>query len=276
MKKVVLLIVSVIGLILPAGAQTAGEVRLPLTPDSAALLHVFLPAHPCGRAVMACPGGGYAYLSMRHEGTDWAPFFNAMGYTYAVLTYRLPAGHPQRPLADAGNGIRALRDHASAWHVNPSAVGIMGFSAGGHLAAITAATAPADARPDFQILLYPVITMDPTRTHRGSSVHLLGTALADTAAVRRYSADVQVRRGLTPPAFITFAADDTTVPPLTNGLRYYEALRCAGVSAALFAYPYGGHGYGNLPRFPFRTEMLAELTTWLKALTLAGEAAAAG
>ncbi len=247
-------------------AQTRRDFTISLSADSAASLHVYLPEHANGRAVIACPGGGYAMLSMEHEGTDWASYFNDQGIAYAVLTYRLPAGNRELPLSDAREAVLTVRREAKAWGIDPHQVGIMGFSAGGHLAAITATTATDDCRPDFQILFYPVITMDEKTGHRGSTLNFLGASHSDTATVSRYSADMQVRSGVTPPAFITLANDDSAVPPLTNGLSYYAALLKAHVPVAFHAYPNGGHGYGFRPSFPYHKEVLAELSAWLKHL----------
>lgn len=247
-------------------AQTARKVTVNITPDGKANMQVFLPENPTGRAVVGCPGGGYSHLSMQNEGTDWAPYFNSQGIAYGVLTYRMPKGDRTIPMGDAQNAVKLMRDSAAVWGVNPNDVGIMGFSAGGHLASVTATQAPVGSRPDFQILFYPVISMDERASHKGSVVGFLGDGRSDEKLVRAFSSDRQVRSHTTPPAILIMAGDDNAVPPMTNGLSYYMALRKAGVPAALHVYSSGGHGFGFRPSFRYHDQMLGELTAWLKAL----------
>ena len=138
-------------------------------------LTVYPASHPNGMAIIMCPGGGYGGLAMKHEGHDMAPWFNTQGITYAVLKYRMPNGHHEVPLSDAEQAIRMVREHAAEWGVNPQRVGIMGASAGGHLAASLATLYSSDkTRPDFQILFYPVISMQKGVTHGGSRKNLIG------------------------------------------------------------------------------------------------------
>lgn len=247
-------------------AQTARKFTVNITPDGKANMQVFLPENPTGRAIVGCPGGGYSHLSMQNEGTDWVEFFNSKGIAYGVLTYRMPKGDRTIPMSDAQNAVRMMRDSASVWGVNRNDVGIMGFSAGGHLASTTATHAPIESRPDFQILFYPVISMDERQTHKGSVVGFLGDKRSDEKLVREFSNDRQVRRHVTPPAILLMAGDDKAVPPLTNGLPYYTALRRAGVPSSLHIYPSGGHGFGFRSSFRYHEQMLAELTAWLKTL----------
>lgn len=249
-----------------AQAQTARKFTVNLTPDGAANIQVFLPEHPSGRVIVGCPGGGYSHLSMQNEGTDWAGYFNSQGIAYCVLTYRMPKGDRTIPMSDAQNAIRTVRDSARAWHVSPYDVGIMGFSAGGHLASTTATHVPQEARPDFQILFYPVISMNERLTHKGSVLGFLGDKRSDEDLVNAFSNDKQVRKHQTPPAIILMAGDDRAVPPMTNGLPYYMALRKAGIPAALHIYPSGGHGFGFRSSFAYHDLMLDELTTWLRHL----------
>ena len=262
MRKSILLCAGVL-LGVAAQAQTARKLTVNLTPDGAANMQVFLPQSPTGRAIVGCPGGGYSHLSMQNEGTDWAEYFNRQGIAYCVLTYRMPKGDRSLPMSDAQNAIRTVRDSAEAWRVNPYDVGIMGFSAGGHLASTTATHAPIEARPDFQILFYPVISMDERVTHKGSVVNFLGDGRRDDKLVKEFSNDRRVRRHQTPPAFIVMAGDDRAVPPLTNGLPYYVALRKAGIPAAMHIYPSGGHGFGFRSSFAYHEQMLCELEAWL-------------
>ena len=193
-------------------AQTSRKFTVNLTPDGAANMQVFLPEQPSGRAIVGCPGGGYSHLSMQNEGTDWVEYFNKQGIAYCVLTYRMPKGDRSIPMSDAQNAIRTVRDSAEAWHVSPYDVGIMGFSAGGHLASTTATHAPQESRPDFQILFYPVISMDERVTHKGSVVGFLGDKRGDEKLVHEFSNDKQVHKHQTPPAIIIMAGDDRAVP----------------------------------------------------------------
>lgn len=265
MKKLLLLCACML-LGLAVQAQTARKFTVNLTPDGASNIQVFLPQNPSGRAIVGCPGGGYSHLSMQNEGTDWADYFNGQGIAYFVLTYRMPKGDRTLPMSDAQNAIKMVRDSAKTWRVNPYDVGIMGFSAGGHLASTTATHAPIEARPDFQILFYPVISMNERETHKGSVVGFLGEGRRDAKLVNEFSNDKQVRRHQTPPAFIVMAGDDRAVPPLTNGLPYYIALRRAGIPAAMHIYPAGGHGFGFRTSFAYHNQMLDELSAWLKSI----------
>ena len=213
-----------------------------------------------GMAIVACPGGGYTHLAMNHEGHDLANWFNSQGITYAVLTYRMPNGNNEVPLSDAQQALRIMRQHAAEWNLQQ--VGIMGSSAGGHLAS-TAAThfTDAETRPDFQILFYPVITMDKSYTHMGSHNSLLGKD-ASAELEKEYSNEKQVTKE-TPRAFIVYSDDDKAVPP-ANGVNYYLALNKNGVPAVLHIYPSGGHGWGIREGFLYKDEMLNELTSWLR------------
>ena len=228
-----------------------------------AFVKVFLaPAEKAtGRAVVICPGGGYTHLAMDHEGYDWAPVFNHWGISVLVLKYRMPHGVKEIPLEDAEEAVRLVRRHAQEWNIDPQQVGIMGSSAGGHLASTTATHATGDAKPDFQILFYPVITMDRSFTHMGSHNALLGTdASADMEL--KYSNEKQVT-AQTPPAFIVLSNDDHVVPPL-NGVSYYLACHSNKVPAVLHVYPTGDHGWGLRTSFAHLAEMLMELKSWLK------------
>lgn len=229
-------------------------------------MQVFIPEKTTGRAIVDCPGGGYSHLSLQKEGTDWVDYFNGMGIVYGVLTYRMPEGDRTKPTSDARNAVKMMRDSAAVWGVNPYDVGIMGFSAGGHLASTTATHAPIEARPNFQILFYPVISMEESATHKGSVSNFLGDSQHDEAIVREYSNDKQVRRHATPPAIIILASDDKSVLPLTNSIPYYTAMRKAGVPAAMYIYPSGGHGFGFRTSFKYHDTMLGELSLWLSTL----------
>lgn len=226
-------------------------------------MKVYLPAEDksTGRAVVCLPGGGYAMLSNSHEGHHWAEFFNDLGLAFAVVDYRLPHGDRTLPIGDAENAMRVMRDSSEVWGLRRNDIGIMGSSAGGHLASTVATHAPADARPDFQILFYPVITMDKSYTHMGSHNFLLGES-ASKELEDEYSNELKVDES-TPRAFIVFSDDDGLVPP-KNGINYYSALHDKGIPASIYIYPSGGHGWGFSPGFRYHDLMTAELSAWLK------------
>ena len=153
MKRLILLALALPMLFACANAQTAHKLKIVNSADGESTLEVFLPENPSGRAVVDCPGGGYSHLAMQHEGYDWAEYFNKQGIALCVLKYRMPKGDRNIPLSDAYNVIKTVRDSAAQWHINPHDVGIMGFSAGGHLASSVSTHAPFYARPDFSILV---------------------------------------------------------------------------------------------------------------------------
>ena len=238
--------------------QNNGEVSNVTEPT----LTVYPAARPNGMAIIMCPGGGYGRLAMNHEGHDMAPWLNTQGITYAVLKYRMPNGHHKAPLADAEQAIRLLREHAAEWGVNPQRVGIMGASAGGHLAASLATLYSSDkSRPDFQILFYPVISMQKGITHGGSRKNLLGENPSQELE-QKYSLERQVSPR-TPQAFIMLSSDDDVVPPI-NGIGYFLALRDHKVPASLHAYPTGGHGWGFRDSFTYKRQWTEELEKWLR------------
>lgn len=273
MKKVFTALFTAVlsALCMQVSAQQSCET--PLWPDGApnsngdtqdtAKVKVFLPKKETatGRAVVICPGGGYSHLAMNHEGYDWAPFFNNMGIAAVVLKYRMPHGNREVPVSDAEEAMRLVRRNAQNWNINPDDVGIMGSSAGGHLASTIATRSTGDARPDFQILFYPVITMMPDITHKGSHDNLLGHD-AKKKDEQKYSNDLQVSR-MTPRAFIALSDDDHTVLP-ANGVNYYIEMYRHDVPASLHVYPSGGHGWGNRDSFIYHKQMQLELEAWLR------------
>ena len=232
-------------------------------PNDMAKVTVYLPnaKHATGRAIVCCPGGGYSHLAMEHEGFDWAPFFNGQGIALVVLKYRMPHGNYKVPAEDAEEAIRLVRQHAEEWHINTKDVGIMGFSAGGHLASTVATHATGDAAPNFQILFYPVISMEQGTTHQGSRDNLLGKN-PKRKLVNEYCNEQHVTKH-TPRAFLALAHDDRAVPPV-NSLNYYEELYANKVPAAMYIYPSGGHGFGIRQSFTYHFEMMLELKAWLR------------
>lgn len=223
---------------------------------------VYRPEKPNGMAVIMCPGGGYGRLAMNHEGHDMAAWFTTQGITYAVLKYRMPNGHNEVPLSDAEQAIRLVREHAKEWGINPRRVGIMGASAGGHLAASLATLHGSEAtRPDFQILFYPVISMQKGITHGGSRNNLIGEN-PSAGLEQKYSLEQQVSPQ-TPQAFIMLSADDGAVPPI-NGIGYFLALCEQKVPATLHVYPTGGHGWGFRDNCTYKRQWTGELEKWLR------------
>lgn len=252
----------------PNGAPTDNGVDYDhLSPDNtrdiSPQMHVFLPSGSNGhatRAVILCPGGAYGGLAMYHEGFEWCEYFTSQDIAAIVLLYRLPHGHHTVPAEDAYEAIRQTQAHASEWNIDPNRIGIMGSSAGGHLASTVATHATSSLRPAFQILLYPVITTDPSFTHHWSCRNLMGEHPSQEL-LASYSNELQVSRS-TPPAFIAASADDGDVPVL-NSARYYEALVSHGVSANIHIYPTGGHGWGIKPSFKYHSQLLQALRDWL-------------
>lgn len=222
-------------------------------------IEVYLP--PAGSAngtgVLICPGGGYSILAWDWEGTEVARWFSSFGVAAFVLRYRLPQWEADScrhrvALDDAQRAIRLIRSRAADWGVDSGRLGIMGFSAGGHLAStagtrfnpgIALSSDPLErlsCRPDFMILMYPVISMDSTFAHMGSRRNLIGNHPSD-AMIRSYSSELQVT-AQTPPTLLVHASDDEGVPP-ENSIRFYQALLRHRVPASLLLYPSGGHGF---------------------------------
>lgn len=227
-----------------------------------AILYGYIPEESNGKAVVICPGGGYRSLSMDYEGKDFGKWFNERGVAAFVLSYRLPGGRYTVPQADAEQAIRLVRNNASKWGVDTKAVGIMGSSAGGHLAATTSTLFSSTAvRPDFQILLYPVITMNSSYTHAGSRNNLLGTS-PSADLVNKYSCEKNVKTN-TPQAFIVVSSADTTVP-VYNSLQYTQAMIDKGLPVSLHVYPGGYHGFGHKSDFKDYDIWHHELSNWLE------------
>ena len=228
-------------------------------------IRVFLPDadKATGRAVVCCPGGGYSHLATAHEGYDWAPFFNERGIALIVLKYRMPHANTDVPISDAKEALRVVRENAEKWHINPKKVGIMGSSAGGHLATTVATHSDTLTVPAFQILFYPVVTFDYKYTHKGSRHGLIGEN-APQELVDLYSNEKQVT-SKTPPAIMLLSDDDRVVPS-QNSVNYYLALKKHGVKATMHIYPSGGHGWGCRENFKYHKEMLSDLSAWLETI----------
>jgi acetyl esterase/lipase len=222
---------------------------------SEAEIYVYLPKIEIntGAAIVICPGGGYGMEAMDHEGYDMADWLAKQGVAGIVLKYRLPYGHDQIPLEDAQRAIRLVRQKASQWGINIAKVGIAGSSAGGHLASTAGtrfdlgksdATDPLEkfsCRPDFMLLLYPVITFSEEFGHMGSRTNLIGTG-NKWELVEKYSNELHVT-AQTPPTFLILADDDNAVPP-RNSIEFYMALKKFKIPAEMHIFSNGGHGFG--------------------------------
>lgn len=223
--------------------ESSRRIRLVQEPT----IEVYLPSseYNTGKAVVICPGGAYALLAYDKEGTDVAKFLNGQGIAGIVLKYRLPNSKSnivshETPLMDAQQAMHLVRENASQWNIDPANVGIMGFSAGGHLASTLGTHFDQSSRPDFMILIYPVITFKEPLTHTGSRDNLLGKN-QDQKLVDYYSNELQVKEN-TPPTFLVHSMDDKTVP-VENSLQFYKALKDKNIPSEMHLYPYGGHGY---------------------------------
>lgn len=227
----------------------------------------------CGTAVIICPGGAYTLLSMDKEGTEPAAWLNSLGVAAFVLKYRLAEyGHPA-PLRDVLRAVRLVRSRAAEFGLKADRIGVMGFSAGGHLASCagtlydapegrTGASLDAvSARPDFLLLIYPVITMKDPHAHAGSRRNLLG-ADPSGAQITHLSTELQVTKN-TPPAFLLTTFEDRTVPA-ENSIRFFEAMHRAGVPAELHAYEKGPHGIGLRPGYGPTSEWPKLAEQWLR------------
>lgn len=236
--------------------------RIGNTSEAALYLFPAEASKATGQAVVICPGGGYTRLCMDKEGYEMARWFAANGITAAVLKYRMPNAHPEVPLEDAERAVRILMGlEAGATGFTAGQVGIVGCSAGGHLAAMTSTMAAT--RPAFAILFYPVITGERGKCHKGSFDRLLGPTRTDSLTAR-YSLQHRVTPQ-TPPTLLLLSDDDRSVPPISS-TAYYDALKENGVPASMHIYPSGGHGWGMRPDFAYRTAWQQAVLEWLASL----------
>ena len=255
--SIIILTIIVVGLIV---VETS-IVRIEL--PHGAVLHV-LPAPKDNQvhgAVILCPGGGYRYLEKWNEGYQWFPFFYQHGYSVALLEYRMPDHHHNVPLTDGAEAIQLMRKHAKEWNFDENNVGIMGFSAGGHLASTLMVSDKAEVRPNFGILFYPVVSMKKELTHKGSHDHLLGENVSEQLE-NQYSNELHVS-DQTPPAYIVVSRDDQKVNP-QNSIRFHSEMDAKNRPVTLHIYPSGGHGWGHRLSFPYHRQMLDDLEEWLK------------
>ncbi len=241
-------------------------------------LTVFLPAwdKATGTAVLICPGGGYGALAFDHEGNAIARWLNENGIAAIILKYRLPSDRIMKdksvgPLQDAQEAMRIIRRNAKEWNIDPGKIGVIGFSAGGHLAStlsthfderVYPAADNTSARPDFSLLIYPVISFDTTFTHRGSRNNLIGLNPGKDL-VRHFSNETQITAE-TPPAFLVHSADDKAVPVL-NSISYFNWLQKHGINNEIHVFQKGGHGYGLAEGRGTESSWPGLCINWLKA-----------
>ncbi|WP_343304858.1 alpha/beta hydrolase [Chitinophaga niabensis] len=236
------------------------------------------PDKKTGEAILICPGGGYQHLAIDHEGKDIAAFFTAQGFEAIVLHYRLNDAENKgsrfpSQYNDVTNAMRLVKSKAAAWKLDPEKIGVIGFSAGGHLAStLTTMIIPANpaaknelekwsSRPAFAILVYPVISMSESFRHKGSTVNLLGPG-ASQAMMDSLSTDKRVT-AQTPPTFLVHSTDDKVVP-VENSWAFYSALKKNNISASLHIYDHGGHGYGMGPKDPVLNSWPGLAVQWLR------------
>ncbi|MEW6238824.1 MAG: alpha/beta hydrolase [Candidatus Omnitrophota bacterium] len=227
-----------------------------------------------GASVVICPGGGYRGIAIDHEGHQVAKWLNENGVTAFILTYRkAPEYHHPAPMQDVQRAIRTVRARAQEWKIDPQRIGVLGFSAGGHLAS-TAAThfdagdknaadsiERASCRPDFAVLVYPVISFTTEYAHVGSRNNLLGEN-PDPERVKQFSNELQVTPE-TPPAFLIHTTEDSGVPA-ENSILFYLAMRKAGVSAEMHIFEKGKHGFGLGPNDPVLSQWPKLCIDWMK------------
>ena len=218
-------------------------------------LTVFVPKNPNGTSVVICPGGGYQFLAINKEGYKTAEWFNSLGITAFVLKYRLPSdvimeNKSVGPLQDAQESVRFIRRNASKWNLNPAKIGILGYSAGGHLAASLSTkynevvyqnSDSISAKPNFSLLIYPVISMTNDITHKGSRNNLLGK-LASDEFIEQFSTEKLINAE-TPTTFLVHAIDDKSVP-VENSINYFLGLKKHNVISEMHLYQKGSHGFG--------------------------------
>ena len=240
---VLVLLVAVVNLTLVNSTAMGAPITIELhrgdSPQTQAVLTTYLAAEPSGVSVLICPGGGYGGLAIDPEGHGIARWLNQHGITGFVLQYRMPKGRNTVPLEDAQTALAVIREHAKQWAVHPRKIGVMGFSAGGHLASTVATHARRrNERPAFSVLVYPVISLGE-HTHGGSRKNLLGNNPSNEL-IAQYSNELRVNRK-TPPAFLTHAIDDTVVRKI-NSEMYRDACLEHGVPVEYLELPNGGHG----------------------------------
>jgi acetyl esterase/lipase len=264
-------------LLWPQGPSESNEITEPEVIENDRISNVSIPsmtfyradpAKNTGIAILIVPGGGYIRQAAGHEGSQFGEWLSANGINAFVLKYRLPNKHAWIPLRDAQQAMRIIRSRATEWKIDPSRVGVSGFSAGGHLASALGthfdygtSTNSFSCRPDFMILFYPVISMQESVTHGGSRENLLGTKYQKDS-VDYYSNELHVTKD-TPPTLLFLSDDDGAVPP-KNSIDFYAALKENKVPASLHIFPEGGHGWGFRETFRYHEIWKTLYMDWLK------------
>ncbi|GHU90406.1 hypothetical protein FACS1894155_08740 [Bacteroidia bacterium] len=215
-----------------------------------------------GIAVLICPGGGYGIEAAGHEGVDFAKWYAENGITGIVMKYRLPNGHHKIPLKDVQEAMRIIRNRASEWNINPNKIGVSGFSAGGHLASTLLTHFDESSRPDFGILVYPVITFGEINTHIGSRKNLLGADEKNQELIDYYSNEKQIKDN-TPPTILLLSDDDKGVVP-ENSILFYRGLKEKKIPASMYIFPTGGHGWGFNKNFRYHEQVKNLIMMWVK------------
>lgn len=248
-----------------------GQERISNTNIAELFIYEANPAKATGQAVVICPGGGYRLLAMGHEGHQYAKWMAENGITTAVLKYRLPNTTPQVPMEDAAEALRYMREEYRGKE-SIKQLGIMGFSAGGHLAAATAVgclkangdtSARAALRPDFAVLFYPVITGNPSQMHKGSYDKLLGSDRTQELT-DKWSPELVAGKDA-PQTLLILSSDDATVPPI-NSTKFYNTLKELGVPASITILPSGGHGWGFRDTFKYKAIWQETMIQWLESI----------
>ena len=248
-----------------------GEVRYSNTTEAVLYIYEAKKKVATGQAVLICPGGGYALVAMGHEGFEFAEWLAENGVTAAVLKYRMPNNVPEVPMEDAAEALRYLKEDYKAKRPITQ-LGIMGFSAGGHLAASTAVgvlkangdeSARAAIRPDFAVLFYPVITSDEQFTHKGTYNNLLG---ADRTEELSQAWCPLYRAGKDAPKTLMILSDDDKTVPSQNSTFFYNKLKELGKEASINIYPTGGHGWGFRDSLPYKAQWQQTMLQWLQSV----------
>ena len=248
-----------------------GQERISNTNVAELFIYEANPAKATGQAVVICPGGGYRLLAMGHEGHQYAKWMAENGIATAVLKYRLPNTTPQVPMEDAAEALRYMREEYRG-KASIKQLGIMGFSAGGHLAASTAVgclkangdtSARAALRPDFAVLFYPVITGNPSQMHKGSYDKLLGSDRTQELT-DKWSPELVAGKDA-PQTLLILSSDDATVPPI-NSTKFYNTLKELGVPASITILPSGGHGWGFRDSFKYKAIWQETMLQWLASI----------
>jgi acetyl esterase/lipase len=265
MKKILAVVFVVLLILIIVGVIVVNRSIVHIQLPHHAILHV-LPAsknNHARSAIILCPGGGYRYLEKWNEGYMWFPFFYLRGYTVAMLEYRMPKLNRQAPIIDGSEAVWMMRKLASEWGYDENNVGVMGFSAGAHVASTLLVNDKVSARPDFGILFYPVISMKRELTLQGTHDNLLGWDASEELE-DQYSNELHVSDN-TPPVYIVVASNDKKVNP-GNSFRFYDEMRAKNRPATLRVFPSFEHGWGYHLTFDYHSEMMDGLIDWLQDL----------